>query len=150
TVSDVDEERPTEFVAYLPHVGLVCTYRAGVGWSAERIANPAGRALGVPVTNEPQLRRPRGRSRLTYGMRELKDMSVRENVRMEGNAEFYSSTQISLLGFDSEAFGDGIPESQKFKLAMERLRALTKDSDGDKPALQQLQQASMTPHSDML
>ena len=33
---------------------------------------------------------------------------------------------------------------------MERLLALTKDSDGDKPVLQQLQQASMTPHSDML
>jgi hypothetical protein len=31
TVSDVDEERPTEFVAYLPHVVLVCTYRAGSG-----------------------------------------------------------------------------------------------------------------------
>ena len=29
TISDADEERPTEFVAYLPHVVLTCTYRAG-------------------------------------------------------------------------------------------------------------------------
>ena len=150
TISDVDEERPTEFVAYLPHVVLVCTYRAGSGWSAERIANPAGRALVVPVTNDPQLRRPFGRSRLTNAVMELNDMAVRAYVRMEGNAEFYSSPQIALLGVDPEAFGDGIPESQKFKLAMERLLALTKDADGDKPVLQQLQQASMTPHSDML
>jgi hypothetical protein len=104
----------------------------------------------VPVTNDPQLRRPFGRSRLTNAVMELNDMAVRAYVRMEGNAEFYSSPQIALLGVDPEAFGDGIPESQKFKLAMERLLALTKDSDGDKPVLQQLQQASMTPHSDML
>lgn len=150
TVSEVSDNRPTEFVAYLPHVVLWCTYRAGSGWSAERIPNPTGRALVVPVLNDPQLRRPFGRSRLTNAVMELNDMAVRAYVRMEGNAEFYSSPQIALLGVDEAAFGGGIPESQKFKLAMDRLLALTKDSDGDRPTLQQLSQASMQPHSDML
>ena len=150
TVSETANDRPTEFVAYLPDVVLWCTFTPGSGWFAERIPNPAGRALVVPVLNDPQLRRPFGRSRLTNAVMELNDMAVRAYVRMEGNAEFYSSPQIALLGVDEAAFGGGIPESQKFKLAMERLLALTKDADGDSPSLHQLSQASMQPHSDML
>ena len=150
TVSETDGDRPREFVAYLPDVVLWCRFTPGSGWFAERIPNPAGRALVVPVLNDPQLRRPFGRSRLTNAVMELNDMAVRAYVRMEGNAEFYSSPQIALLGVDEAAFGGGIPESQKFKLAMERLLALTKDADGDSPSLQQLSQASMQPHSDML
>src|SRR5699024_12196461 len=120
TVSDVDEERPTEFVAYLPHVVLVCTYRAGSGWSAERIANPAGRALVVPVTNDPQLRRPFGRSRLTNAVMELNDMAVRAYVRMEGNGEFYSSPQLALLGVSVEVFQDSLAVSDLLRLSQYR------------------------------
>src|SRR5690606_25092901 len=115
-----------------------------------RQANGIGRILAVPVANDPQLTRPFGRSRLTNSVMALCDMAVRGYVRMEGNAEFYSSPQLALLGVDAEAFGGGIPDSQKFKLAMDRVIALTKDADGDKPDLKQLQQATMTPHSDML
>jgi hypothetical protein len=43
-----------------------------------------------------------------------------------------------------------LSESKKFKLAMDRLLALTRDADGNVPELKQLQQATMTPHSDML
>lgn len=150
TIAEVREDRPVEFVVYLADVVLVCRHSATRGWVADRLANPAGRALAVAVTTDPQLRRPFGRSRLTNAVMELNDMAVRAYVRMEGNAEFYSSPQIALLGVDPDAFADGIPESQKFKLAMERLLAITKDADGDSPSLQQLQQASMTPHSDML
>ena len=150
TISDTKDDRPTEFVAYLDDVVLWCRKNPGEKWSAERIDNPVGRSLVVPVLSDPQLRRPFGRSRLTNAVMELNDMAVRAYVRMEGNAEFYSSPQIALMGVDADAFGDGMGESQKFKLAMERLLALTKDQDGDKPVLTQLQQASMTPHSDML
>ena len=150
TISDTKDDRPTEFVAYLDDVVLWCRKNPGEKWSAERIDNPVGRSLVVPVLSDPQLRRPFGRSRLTNAVMELNDMAVRAYVRMEGNAEFYSSPQIALLGVDEAAFGGGIPETQKFKLAMERLLALTKDADGDSPSLQQLSQASMQPHSDML
>ena len=144
------DERPVEFLVYLPHVVLSCTYVAGSGWAAERFANPSGRAQAVAVTNDPQTRRPFGRSRLTNAVMGLNDMAVRAYVRMEGNAEFYSSPQLALLGVDAEAFDGDISESQKFKLAQDRFLALTKDQDGDRPVLQQLQQATMTPHSDML
>lgn len=150
TISELANERPAAFVVYLPHIVLWCAKVPGAGWSAIRIPNPAGRALAVAVRNDPQLRRPFGRSRLTNAVMQLNDMAVRGFVRMEGNAEFYSSPQLALMGVDPAAFGDGLGESQKFKLAMERLIALTKDSDGDSPTLTQLQQASMQPHSDML
>ena len=151
TVSDTGRDgAPTEFVVYLPDVVLWCVYTPGQGWAAERISNPVGRALAVAVTNDPQTRRPFGRSRLTNAVMGLTDMAVRAYVRMEGNAEFYSSPQLALLGVSEEAFQDGLAESDKFRLAQDRLLALTRDENGDKPQLQQLQQATMTPHSDML
>lgn len=150
TISEIKDDKPSEFIIYLPHVVLSCTYAEGRGWQANRLANTIGRVLAVPVTHDPQLRRPFGRSKLTNAVMGLNDMAVRAYVRMEGNAEFYSAPQIAFLGLDEDAFGEGIPESQKFKLAQDRVIAMTKDQDGDKPVLQQLQQATMTPHSDML
>jgi len=127
---------------------LSCRRDAGK-WVAERIANPIGRTLARPLTNDPQLNKPFGRSRITNPVMALCDMAVRAYVRMEGNAEFYSSPQLAVLGLEADAT-EGLTESKKFKLAMDRLLALTRDADGNVPELKQLQQATMTPHSDML
>jgi hypothetical protein len=116
---------------------------------AERIENRIGRTLAVPVTYDPQLNKPFGRSRITNPVMTLTDMAVRAYVRMEGNAEFYSAPQIAIEGIDPDAF-DNVTEQKKFKLAMDRLLALTRDADGNAPTIKQLQQATMTPHSDML
>ncbi|MEV7644712.1 MULTISPECIES: phage portal protein [Actinomycetes] len=153
TIADVDEDgRPVEFVVYLPNEVITCSFIRGSGWSSFSQSNRTGRVLAVPVLNDPQLNRPLGRSRLTNAVMRLNDMAVRTLGRMEGNAEFYSSPQIALLGVDYESFyGDNaMSESEKFKLAMDRLLAISKDEDGDKPDLKQLQQATMTPHSDMM
>lgn len=149
TISELKEGKPTEFIAYLPDAVLTCA-KGARGWTATRQRSISGRVLAVPVRNDPQLTRPFGRSRLTNSVMALCDMAVRSYVRMEGNAEFYSSPQIALLGLDKDSFGGNLSDDRKFKLAMDRLIALTKDKDGDKPELKQLQQASMTPHSDML
>lgn len=153
TIADVDEDgRPVEFVVYLPNEVVTCSFIRGSGWSSLSQGNRTGRVLAVPVLNDPQLNRPLGRSRLTNAVMRLNDMAVRTLGRMEGNAEFYSSPQIALLGVDYESFyGDNaMSENEKFKLAMDRLIAISKDEDGDKPDLKQLQQATMTPHSDMM
>lgn len=148
TISDVKDGRPTEFVVYFPDSVITCT-RSTFGWSSERQNSSIGRVLAVPVTNDPQLTRPFGRSRLTNSVMSLTDMAVRAYVRMEGNAEFYSSPQLAIEGIDPSAF-EGVDEQRRFKLAMDRIIALTKDQDGDKPSIKQMQQATMTPHSDML
>jgi hypothetical protein len=151
TITDTDlEGKPTEFVIWLPDEIVTCSLDGG-SWSADSVPNPTGRVLCVPVTNDPQMTSPLGRSRLTNSVMVLNDIAVRTMARMEGNAEFYSSPQLAILGVDSEAFGDrGISRDDKFRLAMDRVLALSKDEDGDAPSLTQLQQATMVPHSDMM
>jgi hypothetical protein len=149
TISSISQDKPSEFIVYLPTVVLVCKRSQGGRWSAERIANPIGRTLAVPVTYDPQLNKPFGRSRISGPVMALTDMAVRGYVRMEGNAEFYSSPQLAIEGIDPDAFGE-VSEQKKFKLAMDRLIALTRDADGNAPNIKQMQQATMTPHSDML
>ena len=149
TISAMDQDKPSEFIVYLPDVVLRCSRNQTGRWSTERIPNKIGRTLVAPLTYDPQLGKPFGRSRITNPVMALTDMAVRAYVRMEGNAEFYSSPQLAVLGIDESAFGE-LSEQKKFKLAMDRLLALTKDADGDSPTIQQLQQATMTPHSDML
>lgn len=148
TISEIKDNNPVSFIVYLPDVILSCAKVDGK-WSAERIQNRIGQTLVVPLTYDPQLGRPFGRSRITNPVMALTDMAVRAYVRMEGNAEFYSSPQLAIEGIDPDAF-ESVSESQKFKLAMDRLIALTRDADGNTPNIKQLQQATMTPHSDML
>lgn len=148
TISAMQDGNPTEFIVYMPKVVLSCKREAGK-WTVERIPNAIGRTLVVPLTYDPQLGKPFGRSRITNPVMALTDMAVRAYVRMEGNAEFYSSPQLAIEGIDPDAFAN-VGEQQKFKLAMDRLIALTRDADGLAPSIKQLQQATMTPHSDML
>lgn len=148
TISAMDGDKPSEFIVYLPDKILKCA-NGSAGWSAAVIKNKIGRTLAVPLTYDPQLNKPFGRSRITGPVMALCDMAVRAYVRMEGNAEFYSSPQLAIEGIDPDAFGE-VSETKKFKLAMDRLIALTRDADGQAPTIKQLQQATMTPHSDML
>lgn len=150
TISDMDGEKPTAFIVYLPDFVLSCTKVKGGKWTVDRVKNGIGRTLVVPITYDPQLGKPFGRSRITGPVMALTDMAVRAYVRMEGNAEFYSSPQLAIEGIDPDAFGGEASESKKFKLAMDRLIALTRDEDGNAPNIKQMQQATMTPHSDML
>ena len=150
TITEVDlDEHPTEFVVWLSDRIVTCT-RDGGKWSASVSSNPTGRVNVVPVTNDPQMTSPMGRSRLTNSVMVLNDIAVRTMARMEGNAEFYSSPQLALMGVDQGAFGGGLSRDAKFRLAMDRVLALSKDEDGDSPQIQQLSQASMVPHSDMM
>jgi hypothetical protein len=149
TISAISEDKPSEFLIYLPTVVLRCSRNLTGRWSTERIENKIGRTLVAPLTYDPQLGKPFGRSRITNPVMALTDMAVRAYVRMEGNAEFYSSPQLAIEGIDPDSFGE-VSEQKKFKLAMDRLIALTRDADGNVPNIKQLQQATMTPHSDML
>jgi len=149
TISEMDEDGPTSFIVYMADRVIWCSKDRG--WSVDgRVENPLGRAQVVPIPHDPQLGKPFGRSRITNPVMSLTDMAVRAYVRMEGNAEFYSSPQLAIEGIDPDAFAGDLTEQRKFQLAMDRIIALTKDEDGDKPTIKQMQQATMTPHSDML
>lgn len=152
TISGFDSQgHPNMVTVYLRDRIVIATKDDSGAWAADVALNRVGRVLAVPVVNDPQLRRPLGRSRITRAVMALTDMAVRTYVRMEGNAELYSAPQLALMGVSEAAF-EALSESdaKKFKLVMDRVLGLTKDEDGDVPVLTQLQQASMVPHSDML
>ncbi|WP_300345490.1 phage portal protein [Nesterenkonia sp.] len=151
TISDMqDGKRPSDFTVWLPDNILEFTHDQSSGrWEVERLPHRMGRTMATPVCYDPQLGQPFGRSRISNPVMSLTDMAVRAYVRMEGNAEFYSSPQLAAEGADIDAF-DGLSRDKKFQLAMDRIIALTRDEDGNAPSIKQLQQASMEPHSAML
>lgn len=153
TIHGTDSQgRITGFTVWLTDRVIICD-KHGSAWDVEDYHHSLGRCPAVVVRHSPSLSSPLGRSRLTNAVMRLNDLAVRTLARMEGNAEFYSSPQVALLGVDYEAFNGengGMSRDDKFRLAMDRVMALTKDEDGDRPVLQQLQQATMTPHSDMM
>ena len=129
---------------WLPNRVYVCSNSMGK-WSAERQDTNYGRPTVVSLCYDPQLNRPFGRSRITRPLMSLTDIGVRTMLRMEANAEFYAAPKLWFLGADRDAFSENT-----WKSLISAINAISKDEDGDVPTLQQVQQASMQPHSDML
>lgn len=102
------------------------------------------------------LSRPMGRSRVTRPLMGHIDKGVRTLLRQEVTAEFFSAPQRVLLGAEEEHFTDKDGKRvSPLDALIGGLWALpnTRDEEtGDlvKPVLEQLQQASMQPHSEQL
>lgn len=145
-ITDADKEgKPTEFTVYLPDAVVSCAKRPSGKWVSVRQRNPLGEVLVEPLTFDPQLDRPFGRSRISRAVMSITDRAARTLVRTDVSAEFYSSPQKILLGADPEAWGG----TDKWKSYIGRFLALSKDEDGDVPKLEQLPQMTMQPHLDM-
>ena len=144
-ITDVDKSnRPSSAVLFLPHEVYQLEKGRGV-WSSRPLGNPTGRVLVEPLTYDPQLNRPFGRSRITREVRYLTDAAVRTLMRTETNAEFYASPQRYALGVDEEAFAD----MDRWRAITGRLNVLTPNINGDIPQMGQFQQATMGPHLEM-
>ena len=74
----------------------------------------------------------------------LTDFGLRTMVRMEATAEFYAAPRVWFIGA-SKKFTDDTWSS-----IVSVMNGMPANKNGDKPTMQQLQQASMTPHADML
>jgi hypothetical protein len=134
----------TAFSAWLPGKVYLCVKSDG-GWAADVQETYYPRPTVVPFCYDAQLNRPFGRSRVSRPLMALTDIGFRTLVRMEASAEFYSVPKLWFLGADQDAFS-----SDTWSSLISAINAISKDEDGDKPALQQISQASMQPHSDML
>jgi hypothetical protein len=86
-----------------------------------------------------------GKSRINRAVMSITDNAVREMLRTEVGAEFFTAPQRFILGADDSAFDKG-----KWEQYMTSVAVLTKDVDGDKPTYGQLPQMSMQPHMDYL
>lgn len=106
--------------------------------------NVAPYPLLVPVIYRPDARRPFGHSRISRACMDIQQAALRTLFRSEVSAEFYSFPQKYITGLD-----DGVEFNNK-AATMASFLALTKDSEGDKPAIGQFSQQSMSPYVEQL
>lgn len=134
------------FTLYLDGETISCS-RIDGRWSVVRSMH------GGPVPVEPLVYkrrpgRPFGTSRISRPVMSLHDQALRTVIRMEGNADVYSTPQMILLGADADVFG-GAPA---WKVALGRVFALPDDDDQINPRaeVKMVQAASPAPHIEQL
>lgn len=144
TITDIDEYgNATDMNVWLPHMVYQCS-RVNGTWKAAACPNDWPYPTVVPVCYDPQAERPFGRSRITRPLMALTDAAIRTMLRMEVGAEFYAAPSLWFLGLDPDAFTD------KWSSLVNSINAVSRDENDEVPTLQQVQQMTMQPHSDML
>jgi hypothetical protein len=86
-----DTGDPTDLILYLPDWVVTAERRGGTWRVVDRQPNPLGVVLIEPLTYDPQLDRPFGRSRITRAVMDITDRAARTVLRTEISAEFYAS-----------------------------------------------------------
>lgn len=148
---------PRTWILFLPGY-MVEVGRVGGRWCAvsEDEVLPEGLVPCEPMPWAATTDQPMGRSRITRPLIGYMQQGVRTMLRQEANAEFYSSPQRALMGADEAHFTDENGEKiSPLKALIGAIWALPDVWDEDegklvRPDLKQLQQATMTPHTDML
>lgn len=143
-ITSVDKDgRPDAMDVYLPDVVLTCVKRPSRAWVAVRRESRLGEVLVEPLTYDPQLDRPFGRSRITRSVMSITDHALSTIVRTEVSSDFYTAPRMAALGVAEDAFKRG-----KWAAAIDRWFALTRDENGDMPSVQQFPQMTMQPLMD--
>ena len=118
-------------------------------WKAEHHENKMGRPLIEPLIWNATLRKPFGRSRIKYTIRELINGYVRTVANATIGLEFATAPQKYLLGITDEQFNSVIDD--KFKQYVGNIIAATTNPEtGEKPSFGQLQQGTISPHVEMM
>ncbi len=145
TLKDWDASgQPSSMDVFLPDVVLSMTKRPSGAWVTERRVNALGEVLVEPLTYDPQIDRPFGRSRISRPVMNITDHALTTIVRTEISADFYAAPRMMALGVTKDAFADG-----KWQAAIDRWFAITKDEDGDTPTVQQFPQMTMQPLTEL-
>lgn len=125
---------------------VVHAWLDGDVWHHETVPIAMGRPTMEALTYRPTYRRPFGQSRITRAVMSITDSAVREALRTEISAEFFTSPQKYLLGADAEAF----EHRTKWEAYIGNIFAVGRDENGDMPQFGQLMQGTMTPHTDYM
>ena len=162
---DVDDDgKPRRYVAHFPHAVLTLE-RVGGAWTWSEEPNPMGRPLMEVLVHRPSPDRPLGRSLLTPELRGIVDKAMRDVLRMEIGAEFFTFPQRYLLGVEDDLFalppepgapvdeegyavdgnGERLPvvssDAEKVRSYIGAYLALTRDENGDVPQVGQFSPA---------
>ena len=109
------------------------------------VNNPAPYPLLVPIIYRPDAARPFGHSRISRACMSIMQAALRTLKRAEISAEYYSFPQKYILGMSSDA-----ENFDSWKASMSSMLRIDKDEDGDKPAVGQFGQQSMSPYTEQL
>lgn len=157
-LADVDREgHASRYVLHLPD--RVMTFRrANSRWTVESDErNPVGAILMVPLVNDSDLDKPLGHPVLTPELTSIVDKAVRDVLRMDVGAEFFTAPQRYALGVADDLFakpatdddgntiideetGDPVlvtDNAKKLRAYLGSIWAITKDEDGDVPSVGQ-------------
>lgn len=146
TIEAFEDGRPAYITLYTSD-GVLKTWDAGDGvwdWAYRRIN--MGRPTMVSFAYRPTFRKPFGQSRITRAVMSITDSAVREALRTEISAEFFTSPQKYLLGADENAF----ERRTKWEAYIGNIFAVGRDENGDLPQFGQLSQGTMQPHTDYM
>jgi len=141
-ITEIDSTtgQPTAMDVYLPEVVLILTRRPSGSWVADRRPNPLREVLVEPLSFDPQLHRPFGRSRVSRAVMNITDHALTTIVRTEIAADFYAAPRMYALGVAEDAFKRG-----KWNAAIDRWFAITRDENGDVPVVGQFAQMTTQP-----
>ena len=114
------------------------------GWAAYPYS--MGRPTMEALVYRPTQTKPFGQSRITRAVMSITDSAVRESLRTEISAEFFTSPQKYLLGADPQAF----EHKTKWEAYIGNIFAVGRDRNGDLPQFGQLTQGTMQPHTDYM
>ena len=121
-------------------------------WDWEAQPYRMGRPAMEAITYRPTFKKPFGQSRINRAVMSITDSAVREALRTEISAEFFTSPQKYLLGADPNAFANpNNPGGKtKWEAYIGNIFAVGRDENGDIPTFGQLSQGSMQPHTDYM
>ena len=155
-LNDVDGSgRATRYTAHFAD-RVLDIVRDGDEWSCTPQENPLGRPMMEVLVYDPDLDRPLGHSLLTPEILGIVDKAMRDVLRMEVGAEFFTFPQRYILGAAEDMFstaasedggeGDGgegegnvkqaVPNDMaKFMAYIGSIMAITRDENGDVPTV---------------
>jgi len=116
------------------------------GWTSRKNGHSMGRPLMEPLVYKPRLNRPFGVSRINRAVMSITDSAMREALRTEVGAEFYTSPQKYILGADE----DMLNGKSEWEAYIGALLALTRDENGEVPQVGMFSQGSMQPHTEYM
>ncbi len=157
-LADVDRNgNPRKYVLHEPSA-VVTFERFGTEWQSAEEPNPYGAPLMVPLVNDPDPDRPFGHSMLTPELLGIVDKAMRDVLRMELGAEFFTFPQRYVLGATEGLFSapsgtgedaetdedaDAIVSPQaKWDAYVGAIWAITRDENGDLPQVGQFTPSS--------
>ena len=163
--ADVDDEgSAVKYVAHFPEAVLTFE-RRGEGWACTEETNDLGRPMMEAMVFEGDLDRPLGHSLLTPEMLGIVDKAMRDVLRMEVGAEFFTYPQRYILGAADSLFQDppegaeddgeggfadsegnpvaGVPNSaRRINAYMGAMLAIGRDGNGEVPTVGQFNPGS--------